>query len=94
MIYYTFFHPTGVEVQICCWKRNTRAERESGNRPPVHHEAVETSHPRPHVLDLGEAEVRPHREEEAGNGNGGTDEPTSYVKSKSRLSVSRWEDWW
>lgn len=81
MTYYTFFHPTGVEVDICCWKRA------SGKQHPPD-EAVEAAHQRPQVLDLGETDL--HRNEQVGNANGGTEEPTTYVKSKSRLSVSRW----
>ena len=78
MTYYTFFHPTGVEVNVCCFKR------ESG-RPTEVTEAVEHTE-RPRVLNLHAAEAQ----QSNGDDNGEVAESASNIKSKSRLSVSRW----
>jgi hypothetical protein len=71
--YYAFFHPTGVEIDLCCFKRD------SGRRT----EAVETVEhaERPTVLDLREGVPAAEAAADVGN--------VSSAKTKSRLSVSR-----
>ncbi len=87
MTYYAFFHPTGVEIDLCCFQRSGRRKEPEGCDPNAHLE-------RPHFLDLREATIHPlsddpeHQEPVVGNGD--TSSAVSSVRPKSRLSVSRY----
>ena len=85
--YYTFFHPTGVQINFCCCRKKVSTE---GIEPGTSH------HDRPNFLDLREdkhhvATSHAKNAEDGENALGNGDvAKTEYVRTKSRLSVSRY----
>ncbi len=88
MTYYAFFHPTGVEINMCCFQRSGRTEEVEESEPNSHLE-------RPHFLDLRESAPQTCDSENSENRDRGPQlengefGSSSYARSKSRLSVSR-----